>query len=52
MEELAKEKDQHINKTKKQIDEFLQIIDQYEEEADNDGRKNDQLHARIMELEQ
>ena len=31
VEELGREKDAHISKTKKQIDEFLQIIDQYEE---------------------
>jgi hypothetical protein len=41
MEELVKEKDQHINKTKKQIDDFLQIIEQYEEEADHEGKEGD-----------
>lgn len=39
-EELTREKDSHIAKTKKQIDDFLQIIDQYEEEADHEGKQN------------
>jgi cell division septum initiation protein DivIVA len=52
MEELTKDKDQHISKTKKQIDDFLQIIDQYEEEADHEGKENEQMRARIEELEQ
>lgn len=34
VEELAREKELHVNNTKKQIDEFLLIIDQYEEESE------------------
>lgn len=34
IQELTHQKDQHVSKTKKQIDDFLQIIEQYEEEAE------------------
>jgi hypothetical protein len=30
IEELGREREQHIAKTKQQIDDFLQIIEQYE----------------------
>lgn len=35
LQELSRDKEQHINKTKQQIDDFLQIIEQYEQEADH-----------------
>ena len=51
IEELTRDKDHHINKTKKQIDDFLQIIEQYEEEAEHEGKEGEQMRARIEELE-
>ena len=30
IEEMGKEREEHIDKTKKQIDDFLNIIEQYE----------------------
>lgn len=41
--ELQKEREQHIAKTKHQIDDFLKIIEQYEEEADQEGQEGQQL---------
>ena len=39
LEELTKDREQHIAKTKHQIDDFLQIIEQYEEEAEQEGQE-------------
>ena len=40
VDELTKDREQHIAKTKQQIDDFLQIIEQYEEEADLEGKES------------
>ena len=34
--ELMEERDEHINSTKNQIDEFLQVIEHYQEETKNE----------------
>lgn len=51
VQELTRDKDHHINKTKKQIDDFLQIIEQYEEEADHEAKEAEGMRARIEQLE-
>lgn len=51
IEELQKDREQHIAKTKHQIDDFLKIIEQYEEEADQEGHDGEELKQRIAELE-
>jgi hypothetical protein len=38
MEDMSREKDIHIEKTKHQIEDFLRIIDQYEEEGDQENK--------------
>lgn len=52
VEELTREREQHIVKTKQQIDDFLQIIEQYEEEAEQEGKEGLQMRERITQLEQ
>mgnify|MGYP000893401434 FL=1 len=51
IEVMGKEREEHIAKTKQQIDDFLQIIEQYEEEAEQEGREGEELRQRIAHLE-
>ena len=50
--ELMEERDQHINSTKKQIDEFLQVIEHYEEETKNEQSRFAEMQAKIDQLEE
>ena len=52
VEELTRDRDEHISKTKQQIDDFLQIIEQYEEEAEQEAKEGEQLKEKISRLEE
>jgi hypothetical protein len=51
LKQFSEERDEQINSTKNQIDEFLQVIEQYEEEAQQDQSKYNEMQRKIYELE-
>lgn len=47
LKSAMKERDQQISMAKQQIDDFLEVINQYEEDAKQESDKFQEMQARI-----